>query len=40
VCYLKMNRKTEAERIFQSIVQNFEDDDYAEKAEDRIKSMQ
>ena len=40
VCYLEMNRKAEAERIFQSIVQNFEGDDYAEKAEDRIKSMQ
>jgi outer membrane protein assembly factor BamD len=38
VCYWKMNRKEEAERIFQSIVQNFEGNEYAAKAEERIAS--
>jgi outer membrane protein assembly factor BamD len=38
VCYWEMNRKQEAERIFQSIVQNFEDNEFAAKAEKRIAS--
>jgi outer membrane protein assembly factor BamD len=38
VCYWEMNRKLEAERIFQSIVQNYEGDEYAAKAEKRIES--
>jgi outer membrane protein assembly factor BamD len=38
VCYWEMNRKEEAERIFQSIVQNFESNKYAAKAEERIAS--
>jgi outer membrane protein assembly factor BamD len=35
-CYWEMNRKLEAERVFQSIVQNYEGDEYAAKAEERI----
>jgi len=38
VCYWEMNRKEEAGRIFQSIVQNFESNEYAVKAEERIAS--
>jgi len=38
VCYWEMNRKEEAERIFQSIVQNFEGNEFAAKAEKRIAS--
>lgn len=38
VCYWEMNRKVEAERIFQSIVQNFEGTEYAARAEKRIAS--
>jgi outer membrane protein assembly factor BamD len=38
VCYWEMNRKEEAERIFQSIVQNFEGNEFAAKAEERIAS--
>jgi len=38
VCYWEMNRKQEAERIFQSIVQNFEGNEFAAKAEKRIAS--
>jgi outer membrane protein assembly factor BamD len=38
VCYWEMNRKEEAERIFQSIVQNFESNEYVAKAEERIAS--
>ena len=38
VCYWEMNRKEEAERIFQSIVQNFEGNKFAAKAEKRIAS--
>ena len=38
VCYWEMNRKGEAERIFQSIVQNFEGNEFAAKAEKRIAS--
>ena len=38
VCYWEMNRSAEAERIFQSIVQNFEGDEYADQAEKRIAS--
>ena len=36
ICYEAMRRETEAERIFQSIVQNYRDTDYAESAADRI----
>jgi len=35
--YREMNRKVEAEKIFQSIVQNYAGSDYAEKAEDQIE---
>lgn len=38
VCYWEMNRKAEAERIFQSIVQNYEGNEYSAKAEKRIAS--
>jgi outer membrane protein assembly factor BamD len=38
VCYWEMNRTDEAERIFQSIVQNYEGDEFAAKAEKRIAS--
>lgn len=36
VCYQEMNRSTEAEKIFQSIVQNYAETDYAGKAEKQI----
>ncbi len=36
VCYAKMNRREEAESIFQAIVQNYEESDVAEDAEDRL----
>jgi outer membrane protein assembly factor BamD len=36
VCYAKMNRREEAESIFQAIVQNYEDSDVADDAEDRL----
>jgi len=39
VSYWAMNRKDEAEKIFQSIVQNYEGDEYAAKAEERIRSL-
>jgi TolA-binding protein len=34
--YWEMNRKSEAEKIFQSIVQNYAGSRYAQKAEKRI----
>jgi len=34
--YWEMNRTVEAEKIFQSIIQNYAGTDYASKAEDRI----
>jgi outer membrane protein assembly factor BamD len=40
VCYSEMNRESEAEKIFQSIVQNYEGNKYAAKAEDRIQSSE
>jgi outer membrane protein assembly factor BamD len=40
VCYYEMNRIVEAERIFQSIVQNYEGDEYAAKAAEQIQSME
>jgi len=40
VCYHEMNRDVEAERVFQSIVQNYEGDEFAEKAAEQIQSMQ
>ena len=36
VCYLEMRRTKEAERIFQSIVQNYRDSEYAAAAAERI----
>lgn len=36
VCYSAMRRTEEADRIFQSIVQNYRDSEYAEAAADRI----
>jgi outer membrane protein assembly factor BamD len=39
ICYLHMNRKTEAEGIFQAIVQNYRDSDVARDAEKRIESL-
>lgn len=39
ICYFEMNRTDEAERIFQSIVQNYEGDEYAAKAAEKIQSM-
>ncbi len=36
LCYSEMNRHGEAEKIFQAIVQNFHDSDFAEDAEQRI----
>jgi len=38
VCYWEMNRTEEAERIFQSLVQNYADNEFATKAEKRIAS--
>ncbi len=38
VCYSHMNRHEEAERIFQSIVQNYENSAFAEDAEERIRA--
>jgi hypothetical protein len=40
VCYNEKNRIVEAERIFQSIVQNYEVDEYAAKAAEQIQSME
>lgn len=37
--YLRMNRTTEAESIFQAIVQNYQDSDVARDAEQRIASL-
>jgi len=37
VCYLEMRRTEEAERIFQSIVQNYRDSAYASAAAERIE---
>jgi outer membrane protein assembly factor BamD len=39
VCYSSMNRREEAESIFQAIVQNYADSDVAQDAADRIASM-
>jgi outer membrane protein assembly factor BamD len=39
VCYAEMNRREEAEGIFQAIVQNYADSDVARDAADRIASM-
>jgi outer membrane protein assembly factor BamD len=36
ICYREMRRDEEAERIFQSIVQNYRDSEYAQAAADRI----
>jgi len=36
ICYMEMRRTEEAERIFQSIVQNYRDSQYAGEAADRI----
>jgi outer membrane protein assembly factor BamD len=40
VCYLEMNRRQEAERIFESVVQNYEGTEYAGDAEEQIRSME
>jgi outer membrane protein assembly factor BamD len=37
VCYLEMRRVEESERIFQSIVQNYRDSEYASAAAERIE---
>jgi len=39
VCYEQMNRIGEAEKIFQAIVRNFNDSDFAEDAEARIAEL-
>jgi outer membrane protein assembly factor BamD len=39
VCYLEMRRIEEAQRIFQSIVQNYRDSEYASAAAERIAEM-
>jgi outer membrane protein assembly factor BamD len=39
VCYAEMNRREEAESIFQAIIQNYRDSDVAKDAADRIASM-
>jgi len=39
LCYLRMNRTTEAESIFQAVVQNYQDSDVARDAEQRIASL-
>jgi outer membrane protein assembly factor BamD len=39
LCYLHMNRETEAESIFQAVVQNYQDSDVARDAEDRIAAL-
>jgi outer membrane protein assembly factor BamD len=36
LCYAAMNRRAEADNIFQAIVQNYGDSDVAEEAKDRI----
>jgi outer membrane protein assembly factor BamD len=40
LCYLRMNRESEAMGIFRAVVQNYEDSDAARDAEDRIASLQ
>ena len=37
VCYSAMNRDEEAQQIFQSVIQNYEESEYADDAEDRIR---
>jgi outer membrane protein assembly factor BamD len=39
LCYLRMNRESEAEGIFQAVVQNYQDSDVARDAEDRIAGL-
>jgi len=39
LCYLRMNRESEAESIFQAVVQNYQGSDLARDAEDRIAAM-
>jgi outer membrane protein assembly factor BamD len=39
VCYLEMRRVEEAERIFQSIVQNYRDSEFAGEAAERIAEV-
>ena len=38
ICYSNMNRRTEADRIFEALVQNYHDSDVAGEAEKRIAS--
>jgi outer membrane protein assembly factor BamD len=40
VCYTEMNRLAEADNIFQAIVQNYQDSDWADDAQQRIASRQ
>jgi outer membrane protein assembly factor BamD len=40
ICYLEMNRGKEAERIFQSILQNYQGDKFAAKAEKHIEASE
>ncbi len=39
VCYVEMNRLEEAQQIFESIVQNYEESGFADEAEDRIAAL-
>lgn len=39
LCYLRMNRESEALGIFQAVVQNYQDSDIARDAEERIAAM-
>jgi outer membrane protein assembly factor BamD len=39
VCYAEMNRREEAESIFQAVVQNYQDSEVAREAADRIAAM-
>ena len=38
VCYTEMNRSEEAANIFQAIVQNYQDSEWADDAKQRIAS--
>jgi outer membrane protein assembly factor BamD len=40
VCYSKMNRREEAVRIFQAVVENYQESDVAGDARDRIASLE
>ena len=40
VCYTEMNRIEEADNIFQAIVQNYQDSEWADDAQQRIAARQ